>query len=108
MSWKFFEAGHGKGAADGIGGALKRQADAIVARGQDIADAVQLFSALQNASKVKLFLATDERRNRSSNYSTQRRASERNYASPPDVLRNLCKFKPQGTELLLSTILLLS
>ena len=29
-SWHFFEAAHGKGAADGIGGALKRTADRMV------------------------------------------------------------------------------
>nr|CAH7753912.1 unnamed protein product [Callosobruchus chinensis] len=60
ISWNFFESGHGKGAADGVGGALKRQADAIVARGKDISDAFQFFSTLQNASKVKLFMVTDE------------------------------------------------
>ncbi|CAG9781803.1 unnamed protein product [Diatraea saccharalis] len=31
MTWSFFEAGHGKGPADGIGGFLKRTADKIVA-----------------------------------------------------------------------------
>lgn len=60
ISWNFFEAGHGKGAADGVGGTMKRQADAIVARGNDIADVFQFFSALQDASKIKLFMVTDE------------------------------------------------
>lgn len=60
ISWNFFESGHGKGAADGVGGTLKRQADAIVARGKDVADAVQFFSALQDASKIKMFIVTDE------------------------------------------------
>lgn len=40
MTWSFFEAGHGKGPADGVGGFLKITADIIVAKGQDIADAL--------------------------------------------------------------------
>lgn len=42
MTWSFFEASHGKGPADGIGGFLKRSADKIVANGEDIADVFQL------------------------------------------------------------------
>lgn len=60
ISWNFFESGHGKGAADGVGGTMKRQADAIVARGNDIADVFQFFSALQEATKIKLFMVTNE------------------------------------------------
>ncbi|CAF4941167.1 unnamed protein product [Pieris macdunnoughi] len=59
ISWNFFESGHGKGAADGVGGIMKRQADAIVARGSDIADVFQFFSALKYANKIKLFMVTD-------------------------------------------------
>lgn len=33
ITWNFFEAIHGKGAPDGVGGALKRSADRIVAHG---------------------------------------------------------------------------
>ncbi|GBL88743.1 hypothetical protein AVEN_158880-1 [Araneus ventricosus] len=36
LHWHFLEAGHGKGAPDGVGGCLKRTADRIVARGIDI------------------------------------------------------------------------
>jgi len=36
-TWKFFEAGHGKGEADGIGGAVKRRADDLVKFGSNIA-----------------------------------------------------------------------
>ncbi|XP_053599993.1 uncharacterized protein LOC128683137 [Plodia interpunctella] len=60
ISWNFFESGHGKGAADGIGGTIKRQADAIVARGNDIADVFQFFSALKDANKITLFMVTGE------------------------------------------------
>lgn len=35
-NWTFLEAGHGKGPADGIGGAVKRSADAVVAHGGSI------------------------------------------------------------------------
>lgn len=37
IQWHYSEAGHGKGAPDGIGGCLKRTADGLVAQGQDIA-----------------------------------------------------------------------
>lgn len=43
MTWSFFEAGHGKGPADGIGGYLKRSADDIVARGEDIPTAIKFL-----------------------------------------------------------------
>lgn len=29
-TWSFFEAGHGKGAPDGVGGVLKRTADRLI------------------------------------------------------------------------------
>lgn len=35
-NWTFLEAGHGKGPADGIAGAVKRSADAVVAHGGSI------------------------------------------------------------------------
>lgn len=40
--WNFLEAGHGKGPADGIGGAIKRAADAFVANGGSITNAKSL------------------------------------------------------------------
>lgn len=55
-TWSFFEAGHGKGPADGIGGFLKRTADKIVATGSDIANVTQFMEQLKNISKIKLFL----------------------------------------------------
>lgn len=60
VTWNFFEAGHGKGAADGIGGFLKRTADQLVARGSDISDATNFYLALKDVSKVRLHLITDE------------------------------------------------
>lgn len=60
MSWSFFEAGHGKGPADGVGGFLKRKADNIVATGRDIVCAEQFYEALKDQSKIRLFLITAE------------------------------------------------
>lgn len=37
-TWSYLESSHGKGAADGIGGTLKRTADRLVATGSDIKD----------------------------------------------------------------------
>jgi hypothetical protein len=45
-SWNFSESGHGKGAADGVGGSVKRTADK---HGEDITNAEILLSALQRA-----------------------------------------------------------
>lgn len=59
VTWIFFEAGHGKGAADGIGGFLKRQGDTVVATGRDISDASSFVSVLDGSSKTKLFLISE-------------------------------------------------
>ena len=59
-SWNFSGAGHGKGAAVGVGGVLKCTADDIISRGQDLPDAATLFHALVNTgTPVKLFLVLD-------------------------------------------------
>ncbi|CAG4972017.1 unnamed protein product [Parnassius apollo] len=50
----------GKGAADGVGGFLKRTADQLVARGQDIAEASIFYSALKDISKIIMHFITDE------------------------------------------------
>lgn len=60
-TWSFFEAGHGKGPADGVGGFIKRTADKIVARGKDIPDANTFFESLKSVSKIALFLIEQER-----------------------------------------------
>lgn len=48
MSWNYSETGHGKGAPDGVGGVLKRTADHIVARGNDIPNIDSLVRHLQD------------------------------------------------------------
>lgn len=59
MTWNFFEAGHGKGAADGVGGYLKRAADRKVASHCDIPDAETFFNTLKDSSKIQLYFVTD-------------------------------------------------
>ena len=56
VTWNFWEAGHGRGAPDGIGAVLKRTADTLVAQGTDLPDPRTLFDvmSLQNLA-VKLF-----------------------------------------------------
>ncbi|XP_073946552.1 uncharacterized protein [Choristoneura fumiferana] len=65
MSWSFFEAGHGKGPADGIGGYLKRSADDLVARGDDISCANEFYEALKDVSKIRLYLITSKSKSKS-------------------------------------------
>lgn len=56
-TWNFSESGHGKGVADGIGGAVKRTLDKQVAYGADITDGQEAFKILKLKSKsVKCFL----------------------------------------------------
>ncbi len=51
----------GKGAPDGVGGALKRRADSLVSKGTDIPDAAALFSVLQKTdTTIKLFFFSEE------------------------------------------------
>ena len=55
-TWNMFEAGHGKGAADAIGGVIKRMADSHVNHGNDIKNPKELFHILEGKQpKVKLF-----------------------------------------------------
>ncbi|KAI4828352.1 hypothetical protein KUCAC02_022448 [Chaenocephalus aceratus] len=51
----FFEASHGNGAPDGVGGLLKRTADRLVSQGHDIPSAEHLYSALVNSGTVRVF-----------------------------------------------------
>lgn len=60
ITWNFFEASHGKGAPDGVGGALKRSADRIVAHGGDIPDAQSLYEKLKSLdTSVELFFVPE-------------------------------------------------
>ena len=56
----FFEASHGKGAANGVGAVLKCTADRLVRQGVDIPDAKTLYENLQGQTSMKLyFVSTD-------------------------------------------------
>lgn len=60
-TWNFSEASHGKGAPDGIGGAIKRLSDNLVSRGIDIKNAKVLFEQVKDKTSVKMyFIQTDE------------------------------------------------
>lgn len=54
-TWNFFEASHGKGPADGVGGAIKRKLDHHVAHGHDIINAEEAYSYLQDNTKVRTY-----------------------------------------------------
>lgn len=61
ISWNFFEANHGKGAPDGVGGCLKRSADQIVRQGVDIPNAEAMFHQQINmGTSVELFLVGEQ------------------------------------------------
>ena len=47
FTWNYCEAGHGKGAADGVGAVVKRTGDRYVAQGHDLADIKTFVSVLQ-------------------------------------------------------------
>lgn len=44
LFWNFSEAGHGKGAPDGVGVTLKRTCDRVVANNQDVANLTNFLS----------------------------------------------------------------
>ena len=61
VNWNFLEAGHGKGAPDGIGAVIKREADRAVLHGSDITGAESLYDTLTVKNiAVELFLIKDE------------------------------------------------
>ncbi|XP_048092646.1 uncharacterized protein LOC125289715 [Alosa alosa] len=66
VTWNFSEASHGKGAPDGVGGALKNLADRIVAYGTNIPDVDTLHQQLDAQSSVHILKITEDDINRSS------------------------------------------
>ncbi|CAH2086899.1 unnamed protein product [Euphydryas editha] len=56
-TWSFYETGHGKNVADGIGGSIKRTLDRKVCMGNDVVDAKDAYNLLTQCLKViKVFL----------------------------------------------------
>lgn len=61
VTWNFSEKAHGKGAPDGVGGAVKHTADQRVKMGADIQTPKELYEALQStASAIKYFWVSEE------------------------------------------------
>ena len=58
-SWNYSEAGHGKGAPDGVGGTIKRTADKLVAQGNDILNVESLIQALSKKLENVLLFQVD-------------------------------------------------
>lgn len=59
MTWNYTEAGHGKGAPDGVGGSVKRLADTFVARSFDIPNLDKLISLLETINSNTKFYVID-------------------------------------------------
>ena len=57
----FLESGHGKGAPDGVGAALKRSADASVCMGKDIVSTRDFFRELKiRNTSGRMFMVESE------------------------------------------------
>ncbi|KAK0156077.1 hypothetical protein N1851_001390 [Merluccius polli] len=61
VTWNYTGASHGKGAPDGVGGALKHLADRIVSHGTSSPNAESLHDQLKNNSSVTLFKVSEEK-----------------------------------------------
>ncbi|KAF6202366.1 hypothetical protein GE061_004765 [Apolygus lucorum] len=60
-TWNYSAPGHGKGAVDGVGGAMKRLLDKAVSCGQDISDFTSFVRILQEKSRnVSLYVISPE------------------------------------------------
>lgn len=60
-TWNYYEAGHGKGTPDGIGGTIKRTADRLVSEGKDVDTFDRLFQLLkENIHNIDTYAVTDE------------------------------------------------
>ena len=60
VTWHYSESGHGKGAPDGVGAAIKRSADSLVSKGTDIPDAKTLYLELSEKTSIMLFYIPEE------------------------------------------------
>ncbi|CAH2982329.1 unnamed protein product [Chilo suppressalis] len=59
-TWNFSESAHGKGAADGVGGGLKRRLDDNVKHGIDIPDAYTAYTCLKNSDSIVMTFYVNE------------------------------------------------
>nr|XP_054592211.1 uncharacterized protein LOC129157084 [Nothobranchius furzeri]XP_054592212.1 uncharacterized protein LOC129157084 [Nothobranchius furzeri]XP_054592213.1 uncharacterized protein LOC129157084 [Nothobranchius furzeri]XP_054592214.1 uncharacterized protein LOC129157084 [Nothobranchius furzeri] len=61
VTWNFFPTSHGKGAPDGIGGTVKRTADNLVLRGNDLTDGKTFLEKVSNCLRgIQLHYITEE------------------------------------------------
>lgn len=58
VKWIFLESGHGKGVADAVGAAVKRNFDQAISYKPDdsFKNAMDLLDAVENSSNIKLFI----------------------------------------------------
>lgn len=59
-TWQYLESGHGKGPCDGVGGAVKKQADTEVKKGALITDAATFVKAIEKITKVKFIVVSNK------------------------------------------------
>ncbi|CAJ1066393.1 hypothetical protein KUCAC02_023480 [Xyrichtys novacula] len=60
-TWNFFPTSHGKGAPDGIGGTVKRTADNLVLRGNDVTDGHTFFEKVSDSLRgIQLYHIAEE------------------------------------------------
>ncbi|CAH1997473.1 unnamed protein product [Acanthoscelides obtectus] len=61
FTWNYHEAGHGKGAPDGVGGTCKRTADKLVAYGSDIPTIEAFAKAIEeHCPGIKTFVISED------------------------------------------------
>ncbi|KAH3810303.1 hypothetical protein DPMN_138693 [Dreissena polymorpha] len=71
VNWSYTEAGHGKGAPDGVGAVVKREADRLVSHGTDITAAQQLCTLLNDNLNVQMFYISDKEFSLSTSHNLQ-------------------------------------
>ncbi|WAR01361.1 hypothetical protein MAR_007919 [Mya arenaria] len=60
-TWNFLEAGHGRGAPDGVGATIKRHADQLVnSKGMDVMCAADLIDGLKDTTSILMFEIKEE------------------------------------------------
>ena len=95
MTWNYSEKSHGKGPPDGIGGAIKREADLYVNRGGALQTPKALYEMLtKRGSSITLYWVTSESIKKLG-------GCKRHHEDPPSCVITACKDHAQGGILLL-------
>lgn len=61
ITWNYSEAGHGKGAPDGVGAVLKRTADRMILYGKDIGTYDQFYNMIMDSVEKIIIKEVEER-----------------------------------------------